>query len=235
MTEYKPTYDRSHALIVGINSYTDSRFRTLLNAESDAQALADLLGTAPYNFDSIQTLLGEQATKRIIQQELNQLRKTKPDDRILVYFACHGYTIEDRRKRETGYLACVDTIPDEDYTALPLDEVTNLRNYAAAKHILFILDACYSGRALGLGRALATTATERFRTQTAYQALAAGNKSVADYPSMTVYLLDALQNDLAVDRETGLCTLASIGSYLTHKIGNTKGVDQVPISGPLRR
>jgi WD40 repeat protein len=232
MTDYKPYYENSSALIVGINSYTDPRFRTLQQAETDAEAFAKLLANEPYNFE-VTTLFGIQATKRAIQQELSSLRKTLPNDRIIIYLACHGYTIEDRRKRETGYLACADTIPDEEYTALPLDDVTNLRNYAAAKHILFVFDACYSGRALGLGRSVGSIAADRFRTQTAYQALAAGNVTVADYPSMTSYMLELLSTDRAVDPNTKLCTLISLGSQLTHIIGNTKGLDQIPISGHL--
>jgi hypothetical protein len=232
MTEYKSTYDQSYALIVGINSYNDSRFRTLMNAESDAQALAELLSSSLYGFD-IQMLLGSQATKLAIQRGLSRLRGTQPDDRVLVYFACHGYTIENLRKRETGYLASADTDPDEDYTGLPLADVTDLRNHALAKHILFIFDACYSGRVLGLGRASEPLAVERFRTRTAYQALAAGNKSVADYPSMTAYMLDLLRNNQAIDPHTNLCTLASMGSHLTHIIANAKGEDQVPITGHL--
>jgi len=53
-------------------------------------------------------------------------------------------------------MAVADTLPEKDFTALALDEITELRDHAGAKHIAFIFDACFSGQALGLTRSVVT-------------------------------------------------------------------------------
>ncbi|MGF1506491.1 MAG: caspase domain-containing protein [Anaerolineae bacterium] len=141
MPDYKPTYEKSYALVIGIDSYRDPALVPLGQAEDDAAQLADLLESERYNF-SVRRLLGEEATKRAIQRSLYQLRKTEPDARVLVYFSGHGYTVTDNFG-ETGYLACYDTIAEEDFTALELREVTALRRRTQAKHVAFIFDACF--------------------------------------------------------------------------------------------
>src|SRR5687767_3976521 len=87
--EHQPIYEASHALVVGINSYSDPRFVPLGKAEDDARAMAVLLSSAPYHF-KVASLMGQQATRQAILSELHKLRRARPDDRILVYFAGHG-------------------------------------------------------------------------------------------------------------------------------------------------
>jgi hypothetical protein len=61
VSDYKPIYDHSFALIIGIDSYSDPRFPTLGNAASDAKSIADLLASPPFNF-TVTTLFNEQAS-----------------------------------------------------------------------------------------------------------------------------------------------------------------------------
>src|SRR5689334_5147065 len=104
---HQPSYTASHALVIGINSYDDPRFVPLGQAEEDAASVADLLKATPYNFN-VSLILGKAATRQAILGELFRLRRTNPDDRIIVYFAGHGYTLSDLYNHETGYLAAAD-------------------------------------------------------------------------------------------------------------------------------
>lgn len=231
--EYQPRYEKSYALIIGIDTYSDPRFSPLGEAEADAKAMAALLGAPPFDFEVV-VLLGDQATRRAILKALFALRSTQPDDRILVYFAGHGYTLIDRFGAETGYLAAVDTIPDQDFTALELDEVSSaLCRYAPAKHIGFIFDACYSGQALGLTRAVSLS-TGKLLSRRAYQVLSAGagDQTVSDYYSMTDLIIEALQSDLSeID---GVFTFNDLGLLVQQQMSADSGHQQLPQFGHLR-
>lgn len=230
---YRPQYEKSHALVIGINSYTDTRFVTLGQAEADAQAVADLLASPRYGF-KVHTLLGEDASKQAILESLFELRATNPDDRILVYFAGHGYTLIDKFDHETGYVAAADTVPERDFTALSLDEITDLRRHADAKHIAFIFDACFSGKALGLTKTTTVTAAQ-FLLRRAFQVISAGaaDQTVSDFDSMTALLLEELQSE-EVEETTGLFTLSNLGLHVRDRMAGESGQTQIPQFGHLR-
>ena len=232
MADIQPVYSGSHALVVGINSYADPRFVSLGKAEDDATSFAKLLAAPPYNFE-VTRLLGRKATRQAILEALFNLRRTQPDDRVIVYFAGHGYTLSDRFNKESGYLAAADTIPEQDFTALEMEEVTGLVRYAAAKHIAFIFDACFSGQALGLTRA-PSVAAEKFKVRRAYQVISAGagDQTVADFQSMTTRMITALANR-AMD-EDGIITFSEVGLYLQQTIAAESGQTQIPQFGHLR-
>lgn len=230
MTDYQPLYNRSRALLIGIDDYADPHFVPLGQAEADAVELSELLTADPFGFE-VTLLLGQHAQRRAILDALYALRNTGPDDRIMVYFAGHGYTLSDRFDHETGYLAAADTIPNQDYTALKIDEITDLRRYAAAKHIGFIFDACFSGQALGLTRAPAVAA-DKFLTRRAYQVISAGagDQTVSDFESLTGRLIEALRTGTA----GGGATLSEVGLFLQQIIAQDSRQMQIPQFGHLQ-
>src|SRR5262245_33861943 len=108
-SQYQPIYVNSMALVVGINEYADPRFPPLGNAEQDANNMADLLAGSKFQFN-VTRLVNAEATRQNIMAALFNLRSCGPDDRVIVYFAGHGYTLVDRFDHETGYLATYDTV-----------------------------------------------------------------------------------------------------------------------------
>jgi hypothetical protein len=231
-TELTPGYGNSYALLVGINSYQDPRFVPLGEAEQDAQRLMEVLQAPPHDF-LVRCIMGEAATKEAILRSMYDLRETDANDRILVYFACHGYTLTDKFGKESGYLAMADTMPDMDFTALHLEEVINLRRYANAKHITFVFDACFSGQALGLTRSVSVSA-EKFLTRRAYQVISAGagDQTVADFDSMTDVMVEVLSGSMI--SEDGIFTTSELGQYLQTVMAADSGQMQIPQFGHLR-
>ncbi|MCC6905212.1 MAG: caspase family protein [Anaerolineae bacterium] len=228
---YQSIYNSSYALLIGINAYADPRFVPLGEAEHDANALAGALRDT-HGFQA-ETILGASATKSAILQALYHLRDTTPDDRVLIYFACHGYTLTDRFGSESGYLATADTIPEQDFTALHLEEIVGLRRHAQAKHIAFIFDACFSGQALGLTRATSATAS-KYLERRAYQVLSAGagDQTVSDFNSMTDVMVAALTNP-ALARD-GILTMSNLGLHVQQTMASDSGQTQIPQFGHLR-
>lgn len=146
---YLPKYDKSHALIIGVDAYQN--VSPLMHAANDARAIAEIL-TKKFAFPSenVTVLLDSTATRVNIMKEFLLLADSstvEPDDRILIFFAGHGHTVSGRRG-ETGFLVPVDGKVDELATLIRWDELTRNAELIAAKHMLFLMDACYGGLAL---------------------------------------------------------------------------------------
>src|SRR5262249_18004720 len=84
----------------------------------------------------------------------------QPDDRIIVFFAGHGHTVRGNRGGETGFLIPVDGKIDDLATLVRWDDLTSNAELIAAKHIFFLMDACYGG--LALFRKTLTPGSKRF-------------------------------------------------------------------------
>ena len=85
-------YGDSWAIVVGINRYRKSTLR-LHYAVNDAKSVTAALQKIGFPQKNIITLLDEQATGVAIRQAFDRLRRrTRMDDRVLVFFADHGVT-----------------------------------------------------------------------------------------------------------------------------------------------
>lgn len=229
---FQPHYENSHALVIGINAYQHEGFSPLGKARTDAEAVAGVLSGNPYHFQ-VTLLVDEDATRQRILSELHALRNKGLNDRILIYFAGHGYNILDANAHPTGYLAAIDTEPNRDYTAIAISEVTKLTRFAPTKHIGFIFDSCYSRQALKLEVARARNiAVERYLTGQAFQVLTAAERHASDTRSMTSYLLDALRNPQP-HPETGMFTFDAVGDYVREQMILATDSIQKPLHGFL--
>jgi hypothetical protein len=149
MGQYTNTYAASHALVIGIDEYKDPDLPPLGTGVKGARAVAETLRDE-LGFDAERVLLleNEQATQRAIRRAFNDplgnADKVGPDDRVLIYFGGHGLTY-DTAEGEIGCIAPYDIERRYWYTAIAMDELTRLANRIHAKHVLFLLDACFSG------------------------------------------------------------------------------------------
>ena len=66
------------------------------------------------------------------------------DDRIVVFFAGHGLTRPGFRG-EVGFLVPVDGDTDDLSSLIRWDDLTRNAELIIAKHVLFMMDACYGG------------------------------------------------------------------------------------------
>jgi uncharacterized caspase-like protein len=145
---YKSLYRESWALVIGINEYQIAS--PLCFAKQDAEAIAEILersfGFPPSN---IATLYDAEATRERILSAFSDFTSTSvdPDDRITIFFAGHGCTRTGKRG-EVGFLVPVEGTPDRLSTLLRWDELTRNAELILAKHVLFIMDACYGGLAI---------------------------------------------------------------------------------------
>jgi hypothetical protein len=130
--------------LIGIDTYTNlPRLNTSMN---DAKAVKDIL-LKRYYFDEYHVieLYNEEATKRNILGKLRYLtRRVGPEDSVIIFYSGHGGM--GPAKREGSWIPVEgDTedrsswIPNKDiYNYLKIDAIK-------AKHVLLIVDSCFSG------------------------------------------------------------------------------------------
>ncbi|HYB95315.1 MAG TPA: caspase family protein [Vicinamibacterales bacterium] len=148
----KNAVPRGYALIVGISEYKNlDASKQLRFPESDADALYRVLinhegGAFPA--ENVHFLKGSQATLANIRHELETWLPSvaQPADRVVVYFAGHGFVQNGR-----GYLAPYDVDPDKlDATAYPMSSLGDvLANKVGAGWKVLLTDACHSGKING--------------------------------------------------------------------------------------
>jgi uncharacterized protein YvpB len=233
VSSYQPYYEASHALVVGIDAY--EKLQPLETAVYDAEAVAGALRD-DLGFE-VTLLRNAEATRNAIFGHIEmQFSQTGPDDRVLVYFAGHGITRRAASGHKVGYLIPHGVDRREYHLAAKMDDLIEHSDFIPAKHIIFILDACFSGLALTRsdppvgGRLLADLMTRR-----AVQAIAAGQQDqlVAErwgpggHSIFTGLLLDRLT------KHGGLLTGNELGLYLQRRVGIHTHANQTPHYGHL--
>ena len=140
---------RGYALIVGISQYQHlDASKQLRFPESDADAFYRVLinhegGAFPA--ENVHFLKGSQATLANIKHELETWLPSvaKPADRVVVYFAGHGFVQNGK-----GFLAPFDVEPARlDATAYAMSTLGDvLANKVGAGWKVLLTDACHSGK-----------------------------------------------------------------------------------------
>ncbi len=240
-TTYNSYYRNSWALVIGINNY--EFVSPLSYACNDADAVADALATElGFPKDHIALLKDRNATKQAILDTFLAYSDMAgdPDDRVLVFFAGHGTTFDGLRG-PVGYLIPVEGNLDNKNSLVRWSDLTRDADLIPAKHILFIMDACYSG--LATQRAI-TPGANRFVSdmlqRVARQVITAGkaDQTVADGGGplgknsiFTGYLVKGLRGDAA--DKNGILTANGLMHYVYEKVGQDNRSKQTPHYGNL--
>jgi uncharacterized caspase-like protein len=238
---YKPGYHASWALLIGINQYQTAP--PLSYASNDAASFQALLTSSlGFPVEQVVTLKDTQATKaRILDEFISFHRKAHhQDDRVVFFFAGHGHTVQGS-KGAVGYLVPFDGNVDNLASLIRWDDITRNAELINAKHILFVMDACYSGLAL---RRVVTPGIKRFISEllqrSSRQVITAGkaDQTVADGggPSgmnsiFTGYLLEGLNG--AASNSEGILTANSLMAYVYEKVGQHPLSSQTPHYGHI--
>lgn len=235
---FEAKYECSWALVVGINEYAHAS--TLGYARNDAEAIARVISERfGFQADKTSLLLDADADLKGIRTALHRIaREAGPEDRVLVFYAGHGHTVP-AYGREAGFLVPCDGEPDDTATLLPWDDLVSTSRIVRAKHLLFIMDACYGG-SIGM-RSLAPGSRRYVRDMLGRytrQFLSAGkaDELVADgggprngHSVFTGHLLDALEG--AVATEDGLVSANAAMAYVYDRVSRDQHSQQTPHYG----
>jgi len=148
--------NRSLAIIIGIDQYT--HIPKLKNAGSDATELANILKNN-YSYEVL-LLLNQRATKEKFDELLanlenktiqfdNQSIKVEETDRVLFYFAGHGFAEEAQDSEDgkpAGYFMPQNAEDGNSKTWLSMQKLYEVFTNLDCHHLLLILDCCFAGR-----------------------------------------------------------------------------------------
>lgn len=147
---------RRLGLFVGINQYSDSTFRPLQYAETDAKAFARWLldpRGGSWNPADVLVTSGQDATKELLEAQLMQLciHAADKEDLIFIYFAGHAF-IDDTTGE--GFLAGSNTIYSQPRSAISLSGLARQAlGLSRAAQIILMLDCFQTGFAWNSRRA----------------------------------------------------------------------------------
>ena len=234
---YKPEYSDSWALVIGINDYNNAS--PLEFACNDAKAVSNLLiDRFDFPEKNVFLLTDEEASRDgITEAFLEFVNKTDHDDRVLVFFAGHGHTHVGRR--EVGYLVPVDGDTNKLSSLIRWDELTRNAEIIPAKHLFFVMDACYGG--LAITRALPPGSMRFLKNMLqrfSRQVLTAGkaDEAVADsggplpgHSLFTGHFIQALEGAAATS--DNMITVNGVMAYVYDKVAKDPRSRQTPHYG----
>jgi hypothetical protein len=131
----------THLFVIGIDAYKNG-ISPLNNCVRDAEKLKKIL-TEKYHFlpEKVKELYNENASLENIITQLDEYSaKLSEKDSLLISFSGHGYY-----KNEIGYLVPADAKNGKVFGFLNNEQLKSYLKSCKAKHILLVVDSCYSG------------------------------------------------------------------------------------------
>jgi tetratricopeptide (TPR) repeat protein len=231
---------RSYALVIGIAHYKNlPATAQLAYPNRDAESVYTTLISADggqFPAENVHKLVDEKATIENIRHEIEVWLPsvTRDDDRVVIYFAGHGFVSEGK-----GYLATYDVdIHNITKTAYPMDELgkeigTNIKG----KWKVLITDSCHSGaitpeadRAkvnstlLDLQKSLFSLTASRDREQSFESDQFGGGHGVFTY-----YVVKGLEGEADTDGD-GVVTADELSEYVHTNVRLATQAQQNPTS-----
>ncbi len=130
---------KNWAVIVGVDHFQNSRFRTKHAITSGKEIARILKSNFGYAAENVTELYDEQATAESILYTLESLiRQVRPEDTFFAYFAAPIAA----GSYDESFLIPYDGTPDRPESAIPLSKMLYLLQNIPAKNTLVIPDAC---------------------------------------------------------------------------------------------
>jgi tetratricopeptide (TPR) repeat protein len=234
-----PTVPRSYAVIVGISSYANlGKDLQLQFAERDALAIYTILISPEggnFKAENVHMLTGAKATLADLRREIDAWLPTmaKDDDRVLIYFAGHGFVYGGK-----GYLAPYDLDPNNiAATGYAMDNLgAVIGGKIKAKYKVLLTDACHSGaispedtqnlnHALSdLNQSLFSLTASRDRERSFESPDLEGGHGVFTY-----YVVKGLEGAADTSRD-GIVTADELAEYVRTNVREATGGQQNPTS-----
>lgn len=167
-----PLYSESHALVIGIDDYTNGWPR-LSGAVKDARQVKTALEKNGFDVE-LKTNLKSPELKDTLN-EFFIFKGNDPDALLFVWYAGHGHTLNGE-----GYLVPADAPRPSDkarfkYKALSMRRFGEYVRQANSKHALTVFDACFSGTIFQTQRSAPPLAVTRATTLPVRQFLSSGD------------------------------------------------------------
>ncbi|MFX0135518.1 MAG: caspase domain-containing protein [Candidatus Hodarchaeota archaeon] len=250
LASQKKYYQNSWAVLIGINNFKYLPPTSKLDyAVKDAEEIKELL-IQEFGFKSnnIILLTDEQATLRTIMNELSYElpRKVGENDRALIFWAGHGHTQDLSPSGEMGFLIPSDgNITNLESTCISMDAIKKVVDSIPAKHVLLLVDACYSGLVFeklykleNFIRNLDERYLNIITSSNGRQIITAGKRdqpvlerSDWGHSAFTFKLIEGLKHKLADSDNDGIITAIELGNFLIPSVTKLSNYRQTPQYG----
>ena len=222
-------YAQSWALIIGINKYTN--VEPLTYAVDDAESVRlMLMDNYGFKDENIILITDEDATKdNILDGFSDILQKAGEKDRVVVFYAGHGETYKLPNGGDMGYLIPVNGDVTNLYrSSIPMKSVYDIAEMSYAKHILYLVDACYGGLTLstrGLKKETTPAYIKKMTSERGRMVITAGGKDEQviekhewGHSAFTRNLLKGLGEGLADENSDGIITGDELGGFIRNRV-----------------
>jgi hypothetical protein len=227
----------SFALLIGMTNYRNG--------------LPSLMGVS-MDMANIKQALENQGFKVILKLDLDLTEMEEAfssfistygeenDNRLLFYFAGHGFTLKTSLGEELGYIVPVDTPnPSIDQAgfqnkAMEMAQIETYAKRIRSKHALFVFDACFSGSLFATSITLPSPISVK-TLQPVRQFITSGTseEQVPDKSIFCQQFLVALDGEADNDHD-GYVTGTELGSFLQKSVTNYSRETQHPQFGKIR-
>lgn len=140
-----PSAGKYYAVLIAEKDYSDPTIPDLKTPIRDANQLREIL-ISQYTFDSTDVdTLYNRSREDILETIIARCKKMTDKDNLLIFYAGHGDTSLDKIGNVDGYLVPSSAKNDLTSYYITSEEIFKALMKSHAKHILLLLDACYSG------------------------------------------------------------------------------------------
>lgn len=230
-------YKGSYALVIGVSNYTNG-WPKLPGVLKDIEAVAEALRGHGFTVVTVR----DPTRDRLLQafdSFINQYGQER-ENRLVIYFAGHGHTIDQSYGDKMGYIVPADApSPVKDPAgfvakALDLQMIDVYSKRIQAKHALFLFDSCFSGSLMASTRAIPADISYK-AAQPVRQYITSGSEG-EEVPDESVFrslFVAALDGEADLNSD-GYLTGTELSSYLTDNVINYSHGNQHPQYAKIR-
>ena len=213
-------YKDSYALVIGNGAYpVKNGWNPLPGAINDVTEVAEALERHGFNV-TLKIDVTKSEFNKAFSEFIYKSGKDR-DNRLLFYYAGHGYTTKSATGEDLGYLVMLDTPHPENAAEFDLHSVDMVKFVSDskkihAKHVLFMFDSCFSGTILNLRNSVTPPhITDRIKNPVR-QFITAGraDEPVPDISEFKKAFLNLLEGRVDEPTPDGYLTGVELGDYL---------------------
>ena len=213
-------YNDSYALVIGNGAYSAKNgWKPLSRAINDVKEVTEVLERHGFNV-TLKIDVTKAEFNKAFSEFIYKSGKDK-DNRLLFYYAGHGYTTKSAIGEDIGYLVMLDTPSPENAAEFDLYSVDMVKFVSDskkihAKHVLFMFDSRFSGTILNLqNQDIPLPITERIRNPVR-QFITAGHpdEPVPDRSVFKKAFLNLLEGRVEEPLPDGYLTGVELADYL---------------------
>ena len=229
-------YDKSYALLIGVSDYEN--WPDLPGVEEDIAAVGR--GLKKHGFKVISLLNPTRSSFDNTMRNFIGDYGQDPENRLIIYYAGHGYTLTTNRGRELGYIVPADAPLPKDGTgafkkkAISMLEIEIFAKQMESKHAMFTFDSCFSGSLFEITRAVPDTISLK-TSEPVRQFITAGSaeQTVPDKSVFRNQFVAGLEGEADINKD-GFITGTELAQYIEESVTNYTRRAQTPQYGKIR-